>query len=323
MAAKWQLWMPLYIDRWKGSAHVQAMRATARAGYLYLLTAAWQTEDCSLPSDDDELAILSGLPDDEWTEHKDKIRRQFIVSADGRITNAVLKAEWTKAKQIFESRQSNALRTHSKRKAGDEHKQSICSVGDEQTQSIRKALCNADTGTSTGTVTSTEKPENTLALTAVAVVKVPMSADEVERVYAAYPRHVGRAKALEAIRKAVTRLRTGKDVPAMGCTSALVYLRKAVERYARSPAGNAGKYTPHAATWFNQARYFDDEREWQLGTNTQHATGNGTGGIASRALAARKQARTAIANSGPADGAWNSATASARRGRVDDVLEGA
>jgi uncharacterized protein YdaU (DUF1376 family) len=190
MAAKWQLWMPLYIDRWKGSAHVQAMRAAARAGYLYLLTAAWQTEDCSLPPDDDELAILSGLPDDEWTEHKDKIRRQFTVSADGRVTNAVLKAEWTKAKQIFESRQSNALRTHSKRKAGDEHK-----------QSIRKVSCNADTGTSTGTVTSTEKPENTLALTALAVPadvpfitmplnnksEFPISAERVQEWQALYP----------------------------------------------------------------------------------------------------------------------------------------
>src|ERR1019366_5156709 len=153
-----------------------------------------------------------------------------------------------------------------------------------------------------------QEQEETLALTALAIVKVPMSADDVERVYAAYPRHVGRAKALEAIRKAVTRLGTGKDVPVMDCASALVFLREAVVRYARSPAANAGNYTPHAATWFNQARYFDDEREWQHGTNTGHTAGNGAGAIASRALAAREQARAAIANSGPADGAWNGET---------------
>lgn len=61
MAARWQQWMPFHIDRWKGSAHVQAMSAAARSGYLYLLTAAWQTTDCSLPAEDDELAVLAGL----------------------------------------------------------------------------------------------------------------------------------------------------------------------------------------------------------------------------------------------------------------------
>lgn len=168
-----------------------------------------------------------------------------------------------------------------------------------------------------------QEQEETLALTALASVKVPMSADDVERVYAPYPRHVGKAKALDAIRKAVIRLGTGKDVPAMDYAAALVYLRKAVERYARSPAGNAGNYTPHAATWFNQERYFDDEREWQHGTNSGHTAGNGAGALASRALAAREQARAAIANSGPVDGAWDGETAGARRCRTDDVLEGA
>ena len=169
-----------------------------------------------------------------------------------------------------------------------------------------------------------QEQEETLALTALATVKVSMSADDVERVYAAYPRHVGKAKAaLEAIRKAVTHLGTGKDVPAMDCASALAFLYEAVMRYARSPAGNAGNYTPHAATWFNQQRYFDDEREWQHGTNTGHTAGSGAGALASRALAARDQARASIANSGPTDGAWNGATADARRDRTDDVLEGA
>jgi hypothetical protein len=167
-----------------------------------------------------------------------------------------------------------------------------------------------------------QEQEETLAFTALATVKVSMSADDVERVYTAYPRHVGRTKALEAIRKAVTHLGTGKDVPAMDCASALVFLRDAVMRYARSPAGNAGNYTPHAATWFNQARYFDDEREWQHGTNTEHTAGNRAGALASRALAAREQARAAIADSGPADGARSGAAATARRDRAADVLEG-
>jgi uncharacterized protein YdaU (DUF1376 family) len=146
MAARWQQWMPFHIDRWKGSAYVQAMRAAARAGYLYLLTAAWQTEDCSLPSEDDELMILAGLTEEEWAEHGAKIRRQFTVGADGRLKNTVLIDEWAGAKRIFESRRSNAQRTNSVRSSCDEH-----------TRSVRGASRDANTQTKTGTVHATEK----------------------------------------------------------------------------------------------------------------------------------------------------------------------
>ncbi|WP_158789032.1 hypothetical protein [Granulicella sp. L46] len=158
-----------------------------------------------------------------------------------------------------------------------------------------------------------QEQQETLALTAVAVVNGPMSADQVERVYAAYPRHVGKAKAIEAIRKAVVRLGTGKDFPAMDCATALVFLLEAVVRFAGTPAGNAGKFTPYGATWFNQARYFDNEKEWLHGTNTGYSAGNGAGALASRALAAREQARAAIENGGSVDSAWNGEAAGARR----------
>ena len=100
MAERWQQWMPFHIDRWRGSAHVQAMRAAARAGYLYLLAAAWQSEDCSLPADDEELQVLSGLRDDEWQEHGPRILRRFTKRADSRFENKVLVLEWEKARNL-------------------------------------------------------------------------------------------------------------------------------------------------------------------------------------------------------------------------------
>ena len=48
MPAKWQQWMPFRIDAFKGSPAVQAMHPSARSGYLYLLTYAWQTDDCTI-----------------------------------------------------------------------------------------------------------------------------------------------------------------------------------------------------------------------------------------------------------------------------------
>ena len=79
---------------------------------------------------------------------------------------------------------------------------------------------------------------------------------QIEAIYGAYPRKIGKAAATKAIRKslAVVASRGGPDPTG--------WLKARVEAYAASPAGQAGKFTPYPATWFNQGRYDDDESEW-------------------------------------------------------------
>src|SRR6202012_4870813 len=93
------------------------------------------------------------------------------------------------------------------------------------------------------------------------------SHSDLELVYSGYPRKVAKGSALKAIRAAVVRLGSGTDLPVMSAPEALECLQKRVQAFARSPAGRAGEYTPHPATWFNAARYLDDEQEWQGGRN--------------------------------------------------------
>lgn len=70
-----------------------------------------------------------------------------------------------------------------------------------------------------------------------------------ERIYQLYPRKVGHGKAIEAIRKA------------LGISSEEI-LAEAVREFAKSPAGMAGQFCPHPATWFNHRRWEDDRAEW-------------------------------------------------------------
>jgi hypothetical protein len=79
---------------------------------------------------------------------------------------------------------------------------------------------------------------------------------EAEEIYSVYPRKVGKTDALKAIRKAITR--ELKAHP-----RAAEYLKSRTLQFAKSDAGNRGEFTPHPATWFNQERYNDDDREWQ------------------------------------------------------------
>ena len=85
---------------------------------------------------------------------------------------------------------------------------------------------------------------------------------DIEMIYQAYPRHVGKRAALGKIRKALDIFRSDAG-PSFTEGNAVSWLYNRVTAFARSPAGQAGHYTPYPATWFNQGRYDDDPRTWQ------------------------------------------------------------
>lgn len=85
---------------------------------------------------------------------------------------------------------------------------------------------------------------------------------DIEVIYSVYPRKVARRKALLEIQRALTRLREGESGPPMGEVQAFEFMKDRVTRYAKSKAGNNGVYTPHGTTFFSQARYLDDPKEW-------------------------------------------------------------
>lgn len=68
--------------------------------------------------------------------------------------------------------------------------------------------------------------------------------------YQIYPKHVGRAAALKAIRKALSR-------------EPYEVLLEATEAYAAAIAWQEWQFIPHPATWFNQERYHDDRECWK------------------------------------------------------------
>lgn len=150
MPAKWQQWMPFKIDAFKASAAVQAMHPTARSGYLYLLSAAWQSEDCTISADPLDLAEESGLGDELWNEFGARILRKFEVTESGRLRNRVIADEWADAKRVFESRSASGHRTVSIRSPKTQHK---------VTDGLSVAQADTGTGTLTETVTKTSTGE--------------------------------------------------------------------------------------------------------------------------------------------------------------------
>lgn len=162
MPAKWQQWMPFRIDAFKSSPAVQAMHPCARAGYLYLLACAWQTDDCTVPDDPIELADMSGLGDELWALHGPRILRKFGTGPGGRLQNSVCFEEWNEARRIFEARQSSANKTNSRSPNG--HR--------TVTDGIAARSAYTRTGTVTGTETKTEKPKAPEMQAAITLMQV-------------------------------------------------------------------------------------------------------------------------------------------------------
>lgn len=125
---------------------MRAMEPVARYGYLELLLAQWQSEDCSISSDPLDLAEASGLGDGLWEKHSVRILRNFEPLLNGRLRNAVCFEEWIEAKRIFEARSESAKRTNTTR-----------SPNGHRTVTGTIASRSPDTITGTETVTETKE----------------------------------------------------------------------------------------------------------------------------------------------------------------------
>lgn len=81
---------------------------------------------------------------------------------------------------------------------------------------------------------------------------------QVEEIYRAYPRHVGKKAAIPKILKALRELTATHPDAAHWLLTRVAAYAKAVEHAER-------KYIPYPATWFHQGRYDDDDEEWSVG----------------------------------------------------------
>lgn len=84
---------------------------------------------------------------------------------------------------------------------------------------------------------------------------LPPISPDCHRLYAAYPRKVGKAAALKAIAKAL------KSAPLEKVEAAVNRFKFSTDRWKRTDR----EFIPHPATWFNEARWEDDPSEWERG----------------------------------------------------------
>ena len=90
-------YMPLFVDDWLTSEAVDAFTLEQRAAYLQLLLRQWKAPDGVLPTDERELARMSGLGR-RWQKLGRPIIARCFVKRGDRYVNPRCRAEWEHAR---------------------------------------------------------------------------------------------------------------------------------------------------------------------------------------------------------------------------------
>jgi len=103
-----------YPNDWLSSTHIMLMTPEQEGAYIRLLAIEWQSEDCGLPDNDEELSILSRLGEG-WFVGSEKIRSCFFVK-DGRLFNQRLLDERKKQDDWIKKSEDAGKRSWESRK---------------------------------------------------------------------------------------------------------------------------------------------------------------------------------------------------------------
>ena len=114
---------PFYPDNWLASSRVSSMKPEQEGAYVRLLAYQWNSEDQTIPADDDSLAAMSRL-NGRWHEIGAKVRACFEPVADmpGHLRNERLFAEWEKTAAYREAQAKKGRLGMAHRWAGHQKK---------------------------------------------------------------------------------------------------------------------------------------------------------------------------------------------------------
>lgn len=200
------------------------MTAEEMGGYCRLLFHQWDRGN--LPIDPKMLARMTGVVE----ENLSMILEKFDV-VDGGYLNARLEEERVKQEE-FRAKQSVNGKLGGRPKKNPNETQALPKP--KPKKALRLAVCNLHEEKKTPT------PSGSVC----------------ERIYAEFPKKVGRGAAMVAIQKALQKV----DEPT---------LLAAVKRFAVAMSGKEARFVPHPATWFNQERWEDDLGVLKVGATVE------------------------------------------------------
>lgn len=99
-----------YPNDWLSSTNIMLMTPAEEGAYIRLLAISWNNDDCSLPNDDEQLAVLSRLGEGWFNGSSTKIRKCFKAKGN-RLVNERLQAERKKQDEWREKSRQGGIKS--------------------------------------------------------------------------------------------------------------------------------------------------------------------------------------------------------------------
>lgn len=236
----------LYVKDFLTSRKIAVMSLDQVGAYILLMAACWDSDDCSLPDDDQTLAVLSRMGE-RWSKDGRVVRACFVPHPKhtGHLTNERLFVEFkTLLKTRRDKRKAGHLGGVKSGRSRREAKENISEIELKQSfdsaSSKTEAKRSSSISSSSSSSISKEREEN--------ILRKPkdLRGEEFKEFWLAYPRKAGKKEALRAWEKA-------KDLPSLEVILAALEQQRQSEQWTK----DGGKFIPYPETWLNKGRWLD------------------------------------------------------------------
>jgi len=264
-------WFKIDAAKFLSDARIDAMSTVELGACLRLLCRQWI--DGSIPDDPRLLARVCRLSEAAMREAWLTLCEFFPVVEPGRRANRFMWIEREKVIAELERKSDEGTRAANKRWNEVRQKRDAAPIATPNGLPMPEAMqdqSRADQSREDQSREDQSRRYKHAAAHSRSRKKQKSNQDPMIRtILEAYPRRVEPAKAIRAIEKAIDRVAREKICSREDAGD---FILAAVIKFAESPSGKKGEYTPYPASWMNSDRFFDDPQEWwKVNTN-----GNGS-----------------------------------------------
>lgn len=242
--------MPFYYQRFAWST--RGWPSEAALAYLFLLCE--QYSNGGLNPDPQVLEEIAPGTVAHW----ERIRRKFIQGPDGLLRNPRCEEIRAKSLAAGDRKRQQARNAAAKRwQCGSNAPAMQNDANDNESESdseseIGNDIENKETHSLNG---SAVEPASVNDSAHIRTKRLPMPPGALERLWALFPRKVGKAKALALLERAIRDYATEWELDALD--DAVEVMRERIDAMARQYRTTEPKFIPHPATWLGQGRYLD------------------------------------------------------------------
>jgi len=234
-------WIKFFVGDWRRDPKVAMLSAAGRGAWLEMILTMHDLSDYKVEGTVREIARMCHLDMSEVQSALQELERHGVAEVTWRndsVTGEAIVTVVSRRLEREEKTRSDARERQKKyrqKKKSQQNNKELPSDSDSDSDSYKNKKVHK-----------------------VQAPKYRPTKEEVQGIYEAYPRKVGKKHALNKIREALISLykETGND--------SFSFLIERTRMFANSPAGKRGEFTPHPSTWFHQGRYMDDPKEWYI-----------------------------------------------------------